>query len=213
MEFLFEPFTHAFMQRGLAIALLVGMVCSVLSCYLILKGWSLMGDAISHAVFPGIVLAYVIGVSYVIGAFVAGLFCAVATGFIKEHSRLKEDTVMGVIFSGMFAFGLVLFTKVKTDQHLMHILFGNMLGVTWGDILETGLIVGGILLIILIKWREFLVYSFFTSYSSFDEHCCFIKSSWDYSCHRYAHCSGRHCFFTDQKIWSHDLDCDGCIGE
>ena len=124
------PLSYGFMQRALVVAVLVGAVCAVLSCYLVLKGWSLMGDAISHAVLPGIVIAFVLGLPLAIGAFAAGLGCAVATGYLKENSRVKEDTVMGIVFSGMFGFGLVLFTKVETDQHLNHILFGNMLGVT-----------------------------------------------------------------------------------
>ena len=118
------------MQRALVVSLLVAAVCAVLSCYLVLKGWSLMGDAISHAVLPGIVVAMSLGMPLAIGAFVAGLSCALLTGYLKENSRIKEDTVMGIVFSGMFGFGLVLFTKVETDQHLNHILFGNMLGVT-----------------------------------------------------------------------------------
>ena len=137
------------MQRALIVSVLVGAVCAVLSCYLVLKGWSLMGDAISHAVLPGIVLAYVLGLPLAIGAFVAGLSCALLTGYLKENSRVKEDTVMGIVFSGMFGFGLVIFTKVETDQHLLHILFGNVLGVTVQDLIETAIIAGGTLLIVL----------------------------------------------------------------
>lgn len=154
------PLSYGFMQRALVIAILVGAVCAVLSCYLVLKGWSLMGDAVSHAVLPGIVLAHLAGLPLAIGAFVAGLFSAVATGFLKDNSRIKEDTAMGIVFSGMFAFGLVLFTKVETDQHLTHILFGNMLGVTTQDIIETAVIAGGTLLIVLAKRRDLLVYCF-----------------------------------------------------
>jgi manganese/iron transport system permease protein len=126
----------------------------------VLKGWSLMGDAVSHAVLPGIVVAFMLGLPLAVGAFVAGLMCAVATGYLKENSRLKEDTVMGIVFSGMFGFGLVLFTKVDTDQHLTHILFGNMLGVTMGDLVETGIVAGGILLAVLAKRRDLLLYCF-----------------------------------------------------
>ncbi len=154
------PLSYGFMQRALIVAVMVGAVCSVLSCYLILKGWSLMGDAISHAVLPGIVVAFVLGLPLAVGAFAAGLGCAVATGYLKENSRIKEDTVMGIVFSGMFGFGLVLFTKVETDQHLNHILFGNMLGVTARDLVETGIIAGGALLIVLLKRRDFLLYCF-----------------------------------------------------
>ena len=136
------PLSYPFMQRALIVAILVGAVCAVLSCYLVLKGWSLMGDAVSHAVLPGIVIAYVIGLPLAVGAFVAGLSCALLTGYLKESSRVKEDTVMGVVFSGMFGFGLVIFSKVETDQHLLHILFGNMLGVTVQDLIETAVIAG-----------------------------------------------------------------------
>ncbi len=154
------PLSYPFMQRALIVSLLVAAVCAVLSCYLVLKGWSLMGDAISHAVLPGIVVAYILNIPLAIGAFVAGLSCALFTGYLKENSRVKEDTVMGIVFSGMFGFGLVIFTKVETDQHLNHILFGNVLGVTWRDLIETAIVAGGTLIIVLLKWRDLLLYCF-----------------------------------------------------
>jgi manganese/iron transport system permease protein len=160
IDFVMVPLSYGFMQRALVVAVLVGAVCSVLSCYLVLKGWSLMGDAISHAVLPGIVIAFVLGLPLAVGAFAAGLGCAVATGYLTENSRVKEDTVMGIVFSGMFGFGLVLFTKVETDQHLNHILFGNMLGVTARDLVETGIVAGGTLLVVLAKRRDLLLYCF-----------------------------------------------------
>lgn len=155
-----EPLSYPFMQRALVVAVLVGAVCAVLSCYLILKGWSLMGDAVSHAVLPGIVLAFVLGLPLAIGAFAAGLGCAVLTGYLNENSRVKEDTVMGIVFSGMFGFGLVLFTKIDTDQHLNHILFGNVLGVTPADLIETATVAGIVLLTIIAKRRDLLLYCF-----------------------------------------------------
>lgn len=158
--FFVEPLTYDFMQRALLVAILVGAVSAVLSCFLVLKGWSLMGDAISHAVLPGIVIAYVIGLPIAIGAFVAGLFAAVSTGYLKDNSRIKEDTAMGIVFTGMFAVGLVLFSRIETDQHLSHILFGDMLGVTWQDLIETAIIALGTLLIVLAKRRDFLLYAF-----------------------------------------------------
>ncbi|MBN9360289.1 MULTISPECIES: metal ABC transporter permease [unclassified Devosia] len=158
--FFVEPLTYDFMQRALIVAVLVGAVSAVLSCFLVLKGWSLMGDAISHAVLPGIVIAYVIGLPIAIGAFVAGLFAAVSTGYLKDNSRIKEDTAMGIVFTGMFAVGLVLFSRIETDQHLSHILFGDMLGVTWRDLIETAVIALGTLLVILAKRRDFLLYAF-----------------------------------------------------
>ena len=99
-----------------------------------------MGDAVSHAVLPGLAIAYVINIPLAIGAFIAGLFCAVFTGFLKENSRIKEDAIMGIVFSGMFALGLVLLTKIETDVHLLHVLFGNILGITQNDFIQTSII-------------------------------------------------------------------------
>jgi manganese/iron transport system permease protein len=135
------PFQLTFMQQAFVIGVAVAVPTALLSCILVLKGWSLMGDAISHAVLPGIVLSYLAGLPLAVGAFGAGLFCAMATGYLKENSRIKEDTVMGVVFSGMFGLGLVLFVKVQSDVHLDHILFGNILGVTWGDVAQS-LVIG-----------------------------------------------------------------------
>jgi manganese/iron transport system permease protein len=154
------PFAFPFMQKAFVIALLVALPMALLSCLLVLKGWSLMGDAISHSVLPGIVIAYMIGIPIAIGAFAAGIFCAVATGFLKENSRIKEDTVMGVVFSGMFGLGLVLYISIQTEVHLDHILFGDMLGVTWGNVLESGVIAivcGGL---IALRRRDLLLYAF-----------------------------------------------------
>ena len=160
LDWIVGPLSYPFMQRALGVSLLVAAVCAVLSCYLVLKGWSLMGDAISHAVLPGIVIAYVLGLPLAVGAFAAGLSCALFTGYLAENSRVKQDTVMGIVFSGMFGFGLVLFTKIETDQHLNHILFGNVLGVTARDLVETAIIAGGTLVIVLLKRRDLLLYCF-----------------------------------------------------
>ena len=119
------------------VGVLVAAMCAVLSCFLVLKGWSLMGDAVSHAVLPGIVIAYIIGAPLAVGAFIAGLFCSVGTGFIKRNSRLKEDAVMGVVFTGLFAFGLVLFSRTPSDMHLDHILLGNILGLNREQVWQT----------------------------------------------------------------------------
>ena len=162
---LIAPLSHEFMQRGLLVAVLVGVVCAVLSCFLILKGWSLMGDAVSHAVLPGIVLAQIAGLPLAAGAFVAGLSCSLAIGYLKENSRVKEDTVMGIVFSGMFALGLVMFVKVESDQHLLHILFGNMLGVRWSDLAETALIAVPTIVIMLALRRDFLLVAFDTAHA------------------------------------------------
>lgn len=160
MALLFEPLTFAFMQNALLIALVVAIPCALLSVFLVLKGWALMGDAMSHAVFPGVVLAWMMGLPLAAGAFVAGLFCAVATGYLKDNSRIKQDTVMGIVFSGMFAAGLILYIAVKPEVHLDHILFGDMLGVNTADIVQTGGIAAVIALAIGVKWRDFLLFCF-----------------------------------------------------
>lgn len=160
LDTLLLPFQFEFMRNALVIAVLVAVPAALLSCFLVLKGWSLMGDAISHAVLPGVVIAYIVGLPLAVGAFAAGMSCALATGFLKENSRIKQDTVMGVVFSGMFGLGLVLYVKIQTDVHLDHILFGDMLGVGWGDILESGVIAAVVGGIILVKWRDLVLHAF-----------------------------------------------------
>ncbi len=160
LDWVLLPMQYPFMQRALVIALITGACCAVLSCFLVLKGWSLMGDAVSHAVLPGMVLATMVGLPLAVGAFVAGLFCAVSTGWLQANSRVKSDTVMGIVFSGMFGLGLVLLTKVETDQHVMHILFGNLLGVDLRDIVETIVLGGACLAFVVLRRRDLLLMSF-----------------------------------------------------
>lgn len=160
MASLLEPFTYPFMIQAMLISSLLGAVCAVLSCFLVLKGWSLMGDAISHAVLPGIVIAYLVGAPLAIGAFLAGLTCAGATGWIKNHSRVKEDTVMGIVFTGLFALGLVMFTKVQTDVHLNHIVFGSPLGIERDDKVQAVVTGTVTLAVMLILRRDLLLFCF-----------------------------------------------------
>lgn len=157
---LLEPFQHGFMVEAMLMAALIGGTCAILSCYLVLKGWSLMGDAVSHAVLPGIVLAYIIGVPLALGAFLAGFVCAAGTGLITNHSRLKGDTVMGVVFTGLFALGLVMFTKVTTDVHLNHVLFGSLLGIERGDMMQAVGAAGLTLVILAVTRKDILLYLF-----------------------------------------------------
>ncbi|WP_346895086.1 metal ABC transporter permease [uncultured Roseibium sp.] len=159
-ELVLLPLQFPFMQKALLITVIIAPAAAMLSCFLVLKGWSLMGDAVSHAVLPGVVLAYVAGIPLVFGAFLAGLFTALATGFIKDHSRVKQDTVMGVVFSGMFGLGIVIYTRIESGLHLDHILFGNMLGVGSEDLWTTGLIAVPVALILLVKWRDILAHAF-----------------------------------------------------
>ena len=160
MTDLLAPLQYDFMVKAMLVSALVGAVCAVLSCFVTLKGWSLMGDAVSHSVLPGVVLSYVVGAPFALGAFVFGLGSVIAIGFIKAHSRIKEDTVMGVVFTGLFALGLVLISVTPSDVHLSHILFGNVLGITTADILQTVIIGGFALLVILLKRKDFLLFCF-----------------------------------------------------
>lgn len=159
-ETLIMPFQFSFMTNAFWIMSIISVPTALLSCYLVLKGWSLMGDAISHAVLPGVVLAYLLNIPLIIGAFFAGMTCALATGFLNENSRIKQDTVMGVVFSGMFGFGIVLYTKITTDIHLDHILFGNMLGVSANNLWTAGIISIGVSTLLLAKQKDLLLQSF-----------------------------------------------------
>ena len=154
------PFQFGFMQNAFLAAALLAPPTAMLSCFLVLKGWSLMGDAISHAVLPGVVVAYILGLPLIVGAFVAGMTCALATGFLKDNCRVKQDTVMGVVFAGMFGFGMVLYTKVETNVHLDHILFGNMLGVGGADLWTAGSVSLGVTLLLALKWKDVLLHAF-----------------------------------------------------
>ena len=160
LELALLPFQLAFMQNAFLVTLMIAVPMALLSCYLVLKGWSLMGDAVSHAVLPGVVIAYVVGLPFAAGAFVAGLFCALAAGYLKDNSRVKEDTVLGIVFSGMFALGIVLYVSIESDVHLDHILFGDMLGIATSDLLETGLIALACTGFILVFRKDLLVQAF-----------------------------------------------------
>jgi len=160
MDMLLLPLQIDFMQYALLVAVLVAIPAALLSCFLVLKGWALMGDATAHAVFPGVVIAYIVGLPYSLGAFVAGMLCAIAAGYLKENSRIKQDTLMGVVFSGMFGLGLLLYTQIHSDVHLDHILFGDMLGIGWADLLESGLIALAVSAFIGLKWRDLLLHAF-----------------------------------------------------
>ena len=160
VDTLLMPFQFPFMQNAFWIALIVSVPTALLSCFLVLKGWALMGDAVSHAVLPGIVLAYILGLPLIIGAFAAGMVTALATGFLSDNSRVKQDTVMGVVFSGMFGLGIVMYVAIRTNVHLDHILFGNILGVGPGDLWTAGLISAGVAVALLVKWKDLMLHAF-----------------------------------------------------
>ena len=160
MEWLLLTVEVDFMRQALLMAVLVAVPTALLSCFLVLKGWALLGDAIAHAVFPGLVLASALGAPLVVGAFVAGLGCALATGYLKRHSRVKQDSLMGVVFSGMFGLGLVLHAKLPTELHLDHILLGDLLGVTPAAFWQMAVIAALVVLALAYRWRDLLVLAF-----------------------------------------------------
>lgn len=160
LSVLIEPFQFGFMLKAMFIAVMLAIPMGLLSCFVVLKGWSLMGDAVSHAVLPGVVVAYIIGVPLAAGAFTAGMACALATGYLDRNSRLKQDTVMGIVFSGMFAAGLVMYVAIQTDIHLDHILFGNILGISAADIWQTA-IISIVCTAGLLAWRKDLLVNAF----------------------------------------------------
>ncbi|ACB50590.1 Mn2+ ABC transporter, permease protein [Crocosphaera subtropica ATCC 51142] len=159
-NWLIEPLQYGFLVQAIWVSAFVGLVCAVLSCYITLKGWSLMGDAISHSVVPGVVVAYALNIPFAIGAFLFGFGATVAIGYITSMTRLKEDAVIGIVFTGFFAFGLVLVTKIPSNIDLFHILFGNVLGISQQDIIQS--LMAGIitLVVILLRRKDLLLFCF-----------------------------------------------------
>ena len=156
LALLLEPLQHAFVIKALVLSSVVGAVCALLSCYMTLKGWALMGDAVSHAVLPGVVMAFALGLPFALGAFVFGVGSAVAIGFIKQKTRVKEDTVIGLVFTGFFGLGLILVSKVRSNVDLTNILFGNVLGIRPADLQQT-LIMAALLLVVMVIFRRDLL--------------------------------------------------------
>jgi len=161
IAFLADPMAYGFMQRGLVAALLVGIVCAVMGTFVVLKGLAFIGDAVSHAAFPGLVVAYIIGAPLYIGGAVAAVATALAIGLVTRRSRLRFDTSVGVLFAGTFAFGVMLFSTIKgyvTD--LLGYLLGNVLGIGVGDLIQVA-ILGAIVLAIVLAIRKELLFATF----------------------------------------------------
>lgn len=160
IELLAQPLRYDFMLRALAATGAAAVVCALLSCWLVLIGWSLMGDAVSHAVLPGVVLAYILGVPFALGALVFGLLAVALIGVVRGTSRVKEDAAIGIVFTTLFALGLVLISVTPSQTDLNHIIFGNILGVTPVDLAQIGLLSGLCLVIVLVKRRDLTLYAF-----------------------------------------------------
>lgn len=160
MDWLTEPLQYAFMQRALVVSIAAGIVCALLSCWVTLIGWSLLGDAVSHAVLPGVVLSYLLGWPFAIGAFVFGAGAVGLIGVVRSTSRVKADAAIGVVFTALFALGIVLISKIPSQTDLNHILFGNVLGVSDADIVQVLGIGAFTAAALLLKRRDLTLFAF-----------------------------------------------------
>lgn len=160
MTVLLEPFGYQYMINAMWVSALVGGVCAFLSCYLMLKGWSLIGDALSHSIVPGVAGAYMLGLPFALGAFLAGGLAAGTMLFLNQRSKLKEDVIIGLIFSSFFALGLFMVSLKPTAVNIKTIVLGNILAIDPQDILQLVIISLASLLILLVKWKDILVVFF-----------------------------------------------------
>ena len=157
MEVLLEPFSYEYMTNAMWVSALVGGVCAFLSCYLMLKGWSLIGDALSHAIVPGVAGAYMLGLPFALGAFLSGGLAAGAMLFLNQRTRLKEDAIIGLIFTSFFGLGLFMVSLSPTSVNIQTIVLGNILAITPEDTLQLVLIGGISLVVLALKWKDLMV--------------------------------------------------------
>jgi ABC-type Mn2+/Zn2+ transport system permease subunit len=160
MDYWLIPFHYEYMIKAIWVCALIGGVCGLLSAFVTLKGWSLMGDALSHAVVPGVVIAYILGLPFALGSFVSGLLAAGAMTVIKTKTKLREDAVLGIVFTTFFALGLLLISLYPSRVDLKSIVFGNVMAISDGDILQVVIISGLSLLVLALKWRDLLLFCF-----------------------------------------------------
>ncbi|WP_425424975.1 metal ABC transporter permease [Anaerobacillus alkalilacustris] len=161
MSFIDQVSRYQYLQNALIAAILVGIICGVVGCFIILRGMSLMGDAISHAVLPGIVIAYMLGINFFVGAVITGVITALSIGYISQNSRIKDDSAIGIMFTAAFALGVVLNSTLKgTSVNLWHILFGNVLAVSRTDLWITFGMGIFVILMIILFYRPLLLSTF-----------------------------------------------------
>jgi manganese/iron transport system permease protein len=165
MTELLSPFTYDYMLKAMFVSALVGGVCAFLSAYLMLKGWSLMGDALGHAVVPGVAVAYLMQLPYAAGAFVAGLLAALGMGLVKHRTRLREDAIIGLVFTAFFAAGLLIASIYPTAINIQTIVLGNILGISDEDVVQVVIIAAVSLALLLAKWRDLMVVFFDESHA------------------------------------------------
>ncbi len=154
---LLEPFQYSYMINAMFVSALVGGVCAFLSCYLILKGWSLIGDALSHAIVPGVAGAYMLGLPFAFGAFFSGGLAAGAMMFLNARTKLREDAIIGLIFTSFFGLGLFMVSLSPASVNIQTIILGNVLAISPGDTLQLLIISGVTLLVMTLKWQDFMV--------------------------------------------------------
>lgn len=160
LDLLLEPFSYDYMLKAMILSTAVGGICAFLSSYLMLKGWSLIGDALSHSVVPGVAIAYAFSLPYALGAFFAGILAALSILWIKSISKLKEDAVIGFIFSTFFALGLLIISLNPTAVNVQSIILGNILGIADEDIYQVAIIIGVCLVLLLLFWKDLLLIFF-----------------------------------------------------
>jgi ABC-type Mn2+/Zn2+ transport system permease subunit len=161
MNYLLEPLAYTFMQRGLAASVIVGIVCAVIGSYVVLRGMAFLGDALAHAILPGVAIAYLMGVNLTVGALAAAFLVALLIGLFTRQGAIREDTAIGILFAAALALGVALISSIRTSAvDLSHILFGNMLGVSETDLWLVGILGLVVLVVIVALYRPFLVVSF-----------------------------------------------------
>jgi ABC-type Mn2+/Zn2+ transport system permease subunit len=161
IDWLAEPFVYGFMQRALVASVIVGVVCAVMGCYIVLRSMAFLGDALAHAILPGVAVAYLVGANLLAGALVAGLVVAVGISYVTRAGTIKEDTAIGIFFAVALALGVVLISTMRSyAADLTHVLFGNVLGVTAADLWITGGLGAGVLLAVVLLYKRLLVVSF-----------------------------------------------------
>lgn len=160
VDFLVDPLQYGFMQRALIVAVAATVVCALLSCWLVLIGWSLMGDAVSHAVLPGVVLAYLVGAPFALGALLFAGIAVALIGLVRSTSRVKEDAAIGIVFTTLFALGVVLISKNPSQIDLNHVLFGNLLGLSSSDVWQVSALAAVVLIVLVVKRRDLTLFAF-----------------------------------------------------
>lgn len=160
MDFITDIIQYGFLQKALFTSVMVGVICGVIGSFIVLRGLALMGDAISHAILPGVAISYMLGINFFYGAIVTGMLTAVGIGLVSQNSRIKNDSSIGIIFSAFFALGIILIAKAQTATDLTQILFGNVLAVKPSDMWMTLIIGAIVLLVVVLFYKELLITSF-----------------------------------------------------